>query len=274
VTTLHSAFAKLNRAKHHRDALRTDVEAFRAADPHNWVMRQASHREAQNRLTITVEVQVNKEKPDSWPVVIGDVLTNLRAALDHSLFGHVVARATLTPQQERALNFPILTDSTKWSGAQTSLSTLVDPAVLAVIDQSQPFHHPQSDGGPKWHPLAVLNGLVNHDKHRSVRTVSYVNEDFTITNSELTVLSVDTQPVEMTNGAVVATVILELPPPAPVRVGSKDPGLQSAALDIVNGYIEKIELPDAGDARPLLFVMDGAVTAVEKVLNDLNAAGC
>ena len=145
--------------------------------------------------------------------------------------------------------------------------------MLAVIDQSQPFHHPQQDGGPDWHPLAVLNGLVNHDKHRSVRTVSYVNEDFTVIRSQLQVLSVDTQPIEMTDGAVVATVTLELPTPTPVRVGSKDLGVQAADLDIVNGYIEKIELPNVNDTRPLLFVMDGAVSAVEKVLNDLKAAG-
>ena len=145
--------------------------------------------------------------------------------------------------------------------------------MLAVIDQSQPFHHPQQDGGPDWHPLAVLSGLVNHDKHRSVRTVSYVNEDFTVIRSQLQVLSVDTQPIEMTDGAVVATVTLELPTPTPVRVGSKDLGVQAADLDIVNGYIEKIELPNVNDTRPLLFVMDGAVSAVEKVLNDLKAAG-
>jgi hypothetical protein len=103
VTTLQSAFAKLKHAKDHRDALRADVEAFRATDPPDWTMRQTSYREDQNRLTTTIVVQVNKEKPDNWPVVIGDILTNLRAALDHSIYGHAASRTTLAPQQERSM---------------------------------------------------------------------------------------------------------------------------------------------------------------------------
>ena len=120
MTTLEGAFAKLNRAKGHRDALRADVEAFRATDPHDWIMRQTSYREDQNRLTIPIIVQVNEEKPDNWPVVVGDILAILRAALDHSIYGHAAARTTLTPQQEKSMYFPILTDSAKWSRAQAS----------------------------------------------------------------------------------------------------------------------------------------------------------
>lgn len=275
MTTLQSAYAKLDRAKMHRDALRADVEAFRAREPHDWNIQQDSHREAQNRLTVKVVVRVNEEKPGNWGLVVGDILTNLRAALDHSIFGHAADRNALTPSQEKSLYFPITTDSKDWPGARGNIAPLVDAAVLAVVDQSQPFHFPQHDGGPNWHPLAVLDGLVKHDKHRAVRTVSYVNEAFTIQNSELRVVSLDTEPVEMTEGAVVATVVLELPPPKPVRIGSRDQfSLSEANLDVENGYVEKIYLPNVADTRPLLFVMDEAVEAVEKVLNDLQAAGC
>jgi hypothetical protein len=271
---MQSAFAKLARAKMHRDALKADVEAFRAREPHDWVIQQSSYRDPNDRLTFSIVVRVNEEKPDHWGLAVGDVLTNLRAALDHSVFGHAAAHNSLTPQQEKSMYFPILEDPTKWQGAQASLGPLLDPAVLTVIDQCQPFHHPPQEGGPDWHPLAVLNGLVNHDKHRTVRTVSYVNEDFTVVNSELHVSSVDAEPVEMDDGAVVATVTLELPPATPLRVGSKNPGLRPVNFQVENGYIEKIELPNVGDTRPLLFVMDGAVSAVEKVLNELQAAGC
>ncbi|MCV7442033.1 hypothetical protein H7K33_07335 [Mycobacterium paraense] len=272
---MQSAFAKLARAKMHRDALKADVEAFRAREPHDWVLQQTSYRDPNDRLTFRVVVKVNEEKPDHWGLTVGDVLTNLRAALDHSVFGHAEARSTLTPQQERSLYFPILTDPQKWQATQANLSPLVDSAVLAVIDQSQPFHFTQQQGGPDWHPLAVLNSLVNQDKHRAVRTVSYVNEDFDIVDSELPVASVDAQPVEMLDGAVVATVTLELPPPTPVRLdGTNNPGLRPVNFQVQNGYIEKIELPDVGDTRPLLFVVDSAVDAVEQVLNQLQAAGC
>lgn len=270
---MQSAFAKLARAKMHRDALKADVEAFRAREPHDWVIQQSSYRDPDDRLTFSIVVAVKEEKPDHWGLAVGDVLTNLRAALDHSVFGHAAARNSLTPQQEKSMQFPILTDPTKWSGAHARLAPLLDPDVLKVIGECQPFHH-QQNGGPDWHPLAVLNGLVNHDKHRTVRTVSYVNEDFTVVNSELPVASVEAEPVAMDDGAVVATVTLALPPATPVRIGSKDHGLRQVNFQVENGYIEKIELPKVGDTRPLLFVMDRAVSAVEKALGELRAAGC
>lgn len=266
---------KLDRAKTHRDALRADVEAFRARDPHDWEIQQSSYRDPNDRLTFSIVVKVKEEKPDHWGVVVGDVLTNLRAALDHAVFGHASARGALTARQEKNMYFPIITDSAKWQGVQANLGPLVDPGVLAVIDQSQPFHFPLQQGGPDWHPLAVLDGLVNHDKHRTVRTVSYVNEDFTIVNSELPVATVNAQPVEMDDGAVVATVTLELPPATPVRVcDPRSHDLRPVNFQVENGYIEKIELPNVSNTRPLLFVMDAAVDGVEKVLNDLQAAGC
>ena len=160
-------------------------------------MRQTSYREDQNRLIIPIIVQVNEENRNG-PVVVGDILANLRAALDHPIYGHAAARTTRTPQQEKSMYFPILTDFGEMVTRTGQLGPLVDPAVLAVIDQSQPFDHPQQEGGPDWHPLAVLNGLVNHDKHRSVQTVSYVNEDFTVTRIQPQVLSVETGPIELT----------------------------------------------------------------------------
>src|SRR5437763_1220930 len=97
---MQSAFAKLERAKALRDPLRADVEAFRARNPHDWIMRQNNCRDDESRLTISVVVQVDEEKPNNWPLVVGDILTNLRAALDHSVFGHAASRTTLTSKQE------------------------------------------------------------------------------------------------------------------------------------------------------------------------------
>ena len=59
--------------------------------------------------------------------------------------------------------------------------------VLDVIERSQPYHSPDPDR----HWLTVLNALVNRDKHRAVRTVAWVSEDFGIAYSEATVVDLD-----------------------------------------------------------------------------------
>ncbi|MCV7193133.1 hypothetical protein [Mycolicibacterium brumae] len=274
MTTLQSSFDKLRRAKVHRDALRADVEAFRAREPHDWVMRQSDHLFDPTLSIVRVVIQVKEEMPDYWGLIFGDILTNLRAALDHAVYSHAVARVALTPRQERQLHYPIITDPTKWPSAQTALSSLIDPAVLTVIDQCQPFRHSAQDGGPDWHPLTILNRLVNLDKHRAVRLVLYTNESFSVTSSELPIESVDTAPVEMTNGAVAATIVLRLPPKTPRPAGRLDDAWTEAPLDIVNAYVENIEVPVVNDTRPLLFAADELVRAVDLALNTLKAAGC
>ena len=44
------------------EALKADVEAFRAREPHDWVLHQASYRDPNDRLTFRVVVKVNEEK--------------------------------------------------------------------------------------------------------------------------------------------------------------------------------------------------------------------
>ncbi len=270
---MESAFAKLSRAKVHRDTLRTDVEAYRARDPHDWVLRQTDHLFDPSRAVLRVVVKVKEQKPDNWGLIVGDILTNLRAALDHAVYEHAAGRVTLTPKQEKDLNYPIITIPTDWPNQRARLTPFVDSAVLQVIEDSQPFK--ATKGLADWHALALLNGLVNRDKHRAVRTVAYMNEEFTVTHSKLDIIKLDTTPCEMTDGAVVATATVRLPDPSSLTPQQqKEAGWRLAPLDVVSGYIENIDLPKVGAQQSVLFVMDTLVGDVESLLNDLKAAGC
>jgi hypothetical protein len=217
-------------------------------------------------------IQVNEEMPDDWGLIFGDILSNLRAALDHAVYNHAMARQPLTPRQEKSMNYPVVMDETDWPRAQTSLAQFVDPAVLNVIYLTQPFQQPI--GGAHWHPLAILNGLVNRDKHRSVRPVLYTNEAFIVTDSDLDIVSVDTKPVEMTDGAIAATVTLRMPPKSPTPPGPQDLAFRAGGIDISTAYVENIEVPTVNVMRPLLFAADELVNTVEDVLEKLEAAGC
>ena len=95
VELMYSAFAKLGRAKVHRDQLKDEVMAYREREPHGFEGRQTFDRADPNESTLTMTVHINEEMPDTWGLIIGDVLTNLRAALDHAV-------TTVTRRPERS----------------------------------------------------------------------------------------------------------------------------------------------------------------------------
>jgi hypothetical protein len=228
----------------------------------------------QTKMIVQIVLHEKESQPDDWGLIIGDILTNLRAAVDHALFGHVADRAAaagtpLTEAQEKALQYPLVENPTKIANAMNNLASKVDSAVLAAIDQSQPGH--QSD--PARQSLAVMNGLVNRDKHRTVRVVKYMSEDFRVENSHLKVLNIDTQPKEMAHGITLATITLELPPKTPRPPGRLDDNWREAPVEAVNEYVEKIEVP-TGETMPLLPLIDWFVEEVEKLLDQLQKAGC
>jgi hypothetical protein len=178
---MQSAFAKLGRAKVHRDVLDADVEAYRDREPHDFTYKTSNHLFDESQALLTYRLRVKEEPPSDWGLIVGDILTNLRAALDHAVFGHADRRMVLTPRQEKELNYPIIPISTDWPSHRNRLTQLMDPNVLNVIEQSQPYH----DATPGEYPLAVLNSLVNQDKHRSVRVVSYIREKFEVATQTL-----------------------------------------------------------------------------------------
>jgi len=85
--------------------------------------------------------------------------------------------------------------------------------------------------------------LVNRDKHRAVRTVVGVSDDFGIVHSEAEVVSVDASPIEMTEGAVIATAILRQKPPKPRPPGQKGPNWRQTLIATYNDLAVKMPRP-------------------------------
>lgn len=223
-------------------------------------------------------VKVAQPIPDEWPLIVGDVLTNLRAALDHALFGHVTARHPLTPQQERGLQFPILTNRDMWvgnpaatnpnrqHGQRGELAVWCDPKVLDVIEDVQPFNA----ANPDQHVLKILNELVNFDKHRSLRVVTYATHDLRVTRCPAKVVKTTTVRGEMVDGTMIGTVIMERPNFGP-GASAHD---RLLPLDVDIDYAEEIHLPVPGINHSLVTVIENVTSAVEKTLNTLRSAGC
>lgn len=98
----------------------------------------------------------------SWPSIVGDVVHNLRSALDHVAFALVKGgrnaptRQTMFPVTKSVANFA--------KTARTSLSGL-SSATLAAIERRQPYHEGCLE-------LAVIHGLDVIDKHREIHIMA------------------------------------------------------------------------------------------------------
>ncbi|WP_157171951.1 hypothetical protein [Nocardia higoensis] len=189
-------------------------------------------------------------------------MANLRAALDHALFGHITARHSLPEEQQRAIQFPIVVDASKWPSKDRQYLPLVDSAVWAHIYTKQPFHaaDPHSGG------LHILNDLVNRDKHRTLHVlVSVGTVTFDRNNAPIAELPSSARPI--TDGAVIGHARMMK------RLWGEGPKL----VDIPGGaaYIEHIDAPGF-DGRPVgaLDLMENLTAATETFLDELRTLGC
>lgn len=119
----------------------------------------------------------------AWSAMVGDVVHNLRSALDHLVFALTVKHTSPAPdtpggklQWWRHVGFPVMRrDNWKLDrfGNPTELDSLhgVEPRLWARIRDVQPHRD-----SPESELLWVLNELWNWDKHRSIATITMLAE--------------------------------------------------------------------------------------------------
>lgn len=153
--------AKLDWARRNTDALHDALRVFNECKPYEGTLEfnpQQGHY--LTRLHITQQV------PD-WGLMAGDIVHNLRSALDCLAYG--LARGNLgRPPDEREAKrtqFVLLDDLADWAEQSRRYLSHLSASASAVIDALQPYHG--WHGGHR-HPLSVLRDLANVDKHRHI----------------------------------------------------------------------------------------------------------
>lgn len=162
---------KILRAKHGLQELNDELVAFGKTDPYEFV----AYEDLQAREQI-FQVRVNQEPPPTLGIVVGEVVHNLRSALDHIACVLPLVRGARRPTKPQ---FPVF-DLRDPDPAQPNRRAFIRhykgrvgdiiPRAYDFIESIQPYHPTSDPAG--WHPLAMLEDLWNHDKHNAIHIVT------------------------------------------------------------------------------------------------------
>src|SRR5665213_4296904 len=161
VHPLDGARLKIVRAQEHLDSIKSEIGAYLKTRPY----RVAAKIDRNDRLRMPVEITV--QPPTHIAMVIGDCVTNIRAALDYVAWELAVRyfnpRLDVASLEERRIaSLPLyqVAGDNGYTNRLKSLAKRGMPAsAISEIDAIQPYN-----GG--YESLWVLHELVNTDKHR------------------------------------------------------------------------------------------------------------
>jgi hypothetical protein len=164
---------RLDRAYEHLVEIERLIDTYTSGEPY------AVRPEFERRPRVYVYRLRHIEEPDpKIAVVIGDLLHNLRAAMNYCMGGLVPSRRAAKTQFPILAVDPFARERPGGRYLQRQPDTRrawrswvkgVHPDALAIIERLQPYH-PGPRGTPRY--LAVLNALNNGDKHRRLTVVS------------------------------------------------------------------------------------------------------
>ncbi len=149
---------KVRRAGKHLSELERKAMAFLERNPDQF----SSKLDPEDFDFVIYEIPPNRAPPTTFGPVFGDIVHNLRSALDHIAWQ--LALLTKSKPYKRTA-FPIIIDRKADSLREFKrLTKDVWPAAIPIIRQLQPYHRGKN---AKLHELAILHALWNDDKHRS-----------------------------------------------------------------------------------------------------------
>lgn len=241
--------AKLNRAR----ALLADLESAHAeyVTLKPYTLEPAWHPPSGNYAFVG---QVTVPTPIELRLILGDLIHNLRCALDHLVAALVEATGAEVTSRHQ---FPIVTKREKWAETrQNRLRGVGDPAA-ALIEAAQPFQTVR----PEIAPLERLRMLSNQDKHQlitpvlaaigaPVSLVKYERPPSVTLTPVRDVASIDHDSLVLYTGIpfegnVVATVSIEASGPHPMIAMN---ARLEAGLSLDDGRLLNLEINDLASA--------------------------
>jgi hypothetical protein len=167
---------KLLRADAHREELQSAIDGFLFSNPYQFITdfdRAAS--------AYVIRARVREEPPATLGVIVGDIVHNIRSALDH-LACQFVLHSGGTPTRQTAFPMFIEKPETGSRAARTwdNMTAGMNSDATEFLDHFQPYKT-VSSGFP--HRLALLNTLSNWDKHHDIHVVGHAFDGVPYKNS-------------------------------------------------------------------------------------------
>lgn len=240
-----SAWIKWARGVEHIHALVEEMRTFRSVDSYEYVCTSNPHDGFDPLIRAHWQLKVKVPYPERWGVIVGDALTNYRAALDH-IFWDAVHAHSGPPAKPNQIYFPILSTHEALRRATRDLAPLVSPDVWGLVLKYQPVDEDE----PSLSPMATLQWLNNVDKHRRVRVIGRTAYDVgpieVVSDVPLEIVEQWVRSGPADDGDVVGRVKVRRP------VGGREVELRP-----LFAHIESLQAgDDPDDVRPVEFVFD------------------
>jgi hypothetical protein len=160
--SLTSSWAKLDRAKTHIDHLRAAMTEAASPDLDKIPLRRnydATEGAVIWRIDRLVEIG------DDWPLIAGDAIQNLRAALDHLMWQLAIIHLGRQPtrREARLVQYPEVTRARSLVPGGDRFLTYLRREDIEVLKRFQPYKRRKKG---ELHPVPKLIRLSNADKHR------------------------------------------------------------------------------------------------------------
>lgn len=107
--------------------------------------------------------------PLSFAALLGDVIQNLRAALDYSAWAAASEEARTS--KPRQISFPLHDDERKYKNWVRERADWFSEDTFRVFEWAQPFQAAEG----QLHPLRILQTLSNTDKHQLLNVVDHAH---------------------------------------------------------------------------------------------------
>ena len=177
---LTSAWAKLRHAEEHIATLRAYIDTVMSQDEHQARIGAELNTATGQYILRVTHAPTLEPIAEKVSLIVGDVVNNLRSALDHLTWQLACEAGLVTPKNERSIVFPIC------EPLQPGL-TCATPKYLASADW-QKMHEFEPCKGLNnrpggWsasyvHQLTLLRSLSNDDKHKTLPVTLIVINGF------------------------------------------------------------------------------------------------
>lgn len=164
---MRSAWIKWARGVEHQQVLARAMREFDLREAHAYERTDNVRAGTDPLVRVQWRLKILEPFPERWGILAGDVLTNLRAALDHTFWAAALAHSGM-PTKPQLVTFPLATANDKsFKNKTKDLQSLVTPKFWELVEAAQSFQFER----PFDAPLEWLRWLSNADKHRAVRVV-------------------------------------------------------------------------------------------------------